>query len=435
MTVNEIVFNDLPFSPKANEVFYIENGYDEAANNFIRLNYAGVKAMFAGMGMDFCYLPYLMRRRDIEARMRYYAPYLSPGPLTAEVGSNVLVPYVADEETRRGLKPSLVFGGRMGGDGEARFGRLELGDVDLTGTDAIEVLKQATEERLKAMWRDEACFAEMTNFSKTWEEAEDDNSDGTMERASATAPFYDVCDEERDGEAYFELDAAGAGKGMWDRLFRRGGRGGVGCSQNLKGDDGIDTTEGGLADGQSLVETERVLQELRQAVRKLRLEGVSLVAIHEFIDKQEPLSRLKITPDYRIFLPDYNNMEIEMGALPKAVYLLYLRHPEGIVCKHLQDHYSELLDIYSRLRPYTDEARRCLTITKVVNPLGNALNENIARIRKAFVEKFDEHLASNYIVTGERGERYAIRLDRTLVEGEGWGERFVLSGLKSPGGA
>ena len=126
---------------------------------------------------------------------------------------------------------------------------------------------------------------------------------------------------------------------------------------------------------------------------------------------------MTITPDHRIFLPDYNNMEIEMGALPKAVYFLYLRHPEGIICKHMQDYYNELLDIYTHLRPNTDKARLILTITKVVNPLGNALNENIARVRKAFVEKFDEHLANNYIITGERGERYAIPLDRALVEG------------------
>ena len=54
----------------------------------------------------------------------------------------------------------------------------------------------------------------------------------------------------------------------------------------------------------------------------------------------------------------------------------------------------------------------------MVNPLGNALNENIARIRKAFVEKFDEHLANNYIVSGERGLEYSIPLDRNLITWE-----------------
>lgn len=84
----------------------------------------------------------------------------------------------------------------------------------------------------------------------------------------------------------------------------------------------------------------------------------------------------------------------------------------------MQDHYTELLNIYRQLRPNTDEARLNLTITKVVNPLGNALNENFARIRKAFVEKFDEHLARNYIITGERSSTYSIPLDRNLITWE-----------------
>ena len=205
---------------------------------------------------------------------------------------------------------------------------------------------------------------------------------------------------------------------MWGRILRH---------FNLNEDKSIEVsdndavtekTEEELAEEKSLIETANVLRELRMTVQKLRLEGVSLMAIHEFIDKQEPLSRMVITPDYRIFLPDYNDMEIEMGALPKAIYFLYLRYPEGIVYKHMQDYYNELLNIYRQLRPNTDEARLNLTITKVVNPLGNALNENIARIRKAFVEKFDEHLANNYIITGERGSQYSILLDRELITWE-----------------
>ena len=177
-------------------------------------------------------------------------------------------------------------------------------------------------------------------------------------------------------------------------------------------------TQEALEEERSLKDTADILRDLRMTVQRLRLEGVSLMAIHEFIDKQEPLSRMIITPDYRIFLPDYNNMEIEMGALPKAIYFLYLRYPKGIIYKHMPDYYNELLGIYKQLRPNTDEARLNLTVTKVVNPLGNALNENLARIRKAFVEKFDEHLANNYIILGERGAAYSISLDRDLITWE-----------------
>ena len=205
---------------------------------------------------------------------------------------------------------------------------------------------------------------------------------------------------------------------MLSRLFNRFGmKASLSCEES-DDDEAPQKTPEEIEDEQSLIETAKVLRDLRMTVQKLRLEGVSLMAIHEYIDKQEPLSRMTITSDYRIFLPDYNNMEIEMGALPKAIYFLYLRYPEGIIYKHMPDYYNELLNIYKQLRPNTDEARLNLTITKVVNPLGNALNENIARIRKAFVEKFDEHLANNYIITGERGLQYSIPLDRDLITWE-----------------
>lgn len=161
--------------------------------------------------------------------------------------------------------------------------------------------------------------------------------------------------------------------------------------------------------------TRMLLWELENVVNRLRLSSISLAAIHEFIDSHQALSRLLITDDYRLFLPDYNNMEIEMTALPKALFFLFLRYPEGIVLKELQNHYTELLNIYRQLRPNVDEAKRALTVTKLVNPLSNAANENIARIRKAFVEKFDEHLSKHYIVTGTPGGAYAIPLDRNLI--------------------
>ena len=111
MAVNELLFKDLPFRPDCNQVFYIENGYDTDANDFIRSNYVELKSMFAQNGMDFYYLPYLLREHDIEAKVRYYAPYLSQKILVTEVRSNAFVPYIADDDTRENLKPSLVFGG------------------------------------------------------------------------------------------------------------------------------------------------------------------------------------------------------------------------------------------------------------------------------------------------------------------------------------
>ena len=416
MAVNEILFKELPFRPDHNQVFYIENGYDSDVNDFIRSRYFDLKSMFAHIGMDFYYLPYLLREHDIEAKVRYYAPYLSPKLLVTKVQSNAFVQFISDTDTKNNLKPSFIFeGSQEGYCGDTKFLQIQLSDFDFTKPDALEGLIRFIAERRETyyweMMRNEARHYESAVCYDMRQMDESDSCEMSMPSPSA-APSFGI-EEERSSRR--KPKASKSNAGILGRILRRFG---LDEDKNLEASDDYqapEKTEEELAEEQSLIETAKVLRELRMTVQKLRLEGVSLMAIHEFIDKQEPLSRMVITPDYRIFLPDYNDMEIEMGALPKAIYFLYLRYPEGIIYKHMQDYYNELLNIYRQLRPNTDEARLNLTITKVVNPLGNALNENIARIRKAFVEKFDEHLANNYIITGERGSQYSIPLDRDLI--------------------
>ena len=133
---------------------------------------------------------------------------------------------------------------------------------------------------------------------------------------------------------------------------------------------------------------------------------------------QQPakLSRLVVTSDCRILLPDYKNTEIEMTPLAKAVYLLFLNHPEGIVFKYLPDYYYELLGIYVRIRKINNIHRAKRSIEDITDPTSNSINVNCARIRAAFVGKFDERLAQNYIIQGERGEAKRILLPQALIE-------------------
>ena len=419
MAVNEILFKELPFRPVLNQVFYIEKDYDTDANDFIRSNYFDLKSKFAHIGMDFYYLPYLLREHDVEAKVRYYAPYLSPKHLFSEVRSNAFVPYISDANTRKNLKPSLIFEAIEDGyGGQDRFLHVQLSDIDLTKSESIEDLIRLVEETREAffyeMLRSQAqtmqCSSACLDIDK------DSNAyRGPMYYPSESPSAFEGKRSKGERGAKRKSTKSSSHTGMLGRILRRFSKDEDAFLETSDDYEVQEKAEEEKAEEQSLIETEKVLCELGTTVQKLRLAGVSLMAIHEFIDKQEPLSRMVITPDYRIFLPDYNDMEIEMGALPKAIYFLYLRYPEGIIYKHMQDYYNELLNIYKQLRPNTDEARLNLTITKVVNPLGNALNENIARIRKAFVEKFDEHLANNYIITGERGSHYSIPLDRELI--------------------
>lgn len=156
--------------------------------------------------------------------------------------------------------------------------------------------------------------------------------------------------------------------------------------------------------------------EIQQRIIELRKRGVQLHLLNELVEEQPTLSRLVITKDFRIFLPDYNNMEITMSPLPKAVYLLFLKHPEGISFKQLRDYYTELLDIYKQISNRVIESNIENSIRDLTDPTKNSINEKCARIREAFLKQFDSAYAQHYYITGKHSEPKKITLPRELVE-------------------
>lgn len=163
-------------------------------------------------------------------------------------------------------------------------------------------------------------------------------------------------------------------------------------------------------------ETQKLIEEFRQRVAILHQRGISEHLLQQMIATPQVVSRMIITRDYRIILPDYNNMEIEMTPLVKAVYLLFLRHSEGIAFKQLIDYRNELKMIYQQIKGETLNNKMKQSIEDITDPTKNSINEKCARIREAFVTRFDERLAVNYIVSGNRGESKRIPLNRDFVE-------------------
>ena len=158
-----------------------------------------------------------------------------------------------------------------------------------------------------------------------------------------------------------------------------------------------------------------LMEEVRERINKLRQRGIAEYLLEQLIHPDNRLSRLVITKDWRILLPDYNNMEIKMEPLVKAVYLLFLRHPEGIAFKQLPDYREELTRIYNQLKPSGLTDRAIQSIEDVTNPMLNSINEKSARIRAAFVGQFDDYMAKSYYVDGHRGEAKKIVLPRNMV--------------------
>jgi len=161
---------------------------------------------------------------------------------------------------------------------------------------------------------------------------------------------------------------------------------------------------------------EEVAQEVKRLVGLLQADGrqdlllkaigVPLLEELRIEAAKGRLSRLVITEDYRFILEDYHK-EVELQPVHKAVYLLFLAHPEGIEFKRLADYRQELTRYYMATAKLMDKEKIIEGVDHLVNPLDNAINEKCSRIKKVFLELMDEYTASYYIISSHTQKHIA----------------------------
>ena len=164
---------------------------------------------------------------------------------------------------------------------------------------------------------------------------------------------------------------------------------------------------------------DNIKREIKRLVMMLREKGVSEKEIRELFEvEQRPLSRLLVTKDYRLLVGD-DRLEVKMRPICKAVYLLFLNHPEGIRFKDLPDYREELGKTYRSMKLSTQAKKKVeRSIIDVTDPISHSINEKCARIKEAFLKVMDAETATHYYIDGERGEVKSIGLNRELVTWE-----------------
>lgn len=155
-----------------------------------------------------------------------------------------------------------------------------------------------------------------------------------------------------------------------------------------------------------------ILAEIERLQRKY---GITIEELEAVIAFRVKLSRLRITEKKAIVLEDFDHKEVKMDTLTKAVFLLYLKHPEGIRYKELSDYQQELEEIYSSItgREDLDSIRK--SVSDLCDPLNNSINEKVSKVKKAFKDVVNEHTARFYYIDGKKGTAKRIALDRSLV--------------------
>lgn len=117
-----IGFKNLPFVPDHRQVIYIENLYDQTINEVIVKNIDMISRRFESRGFEFVYIPFLGSDSNLEARVRYYAPYLTADIAYEQLPqSSLLLSCMARPENRQEISPSLIIYSHEDENGEKVF--------------------------------------------------------------------------------------------------------------------------------------------------------------------------------------------------------------------------------------------------------------------------------------------------------------------------
>jgi len=131
--------------------------------------------------------------------------------------------------------------------------------------------------------------------------------------------------------------------------------------------------------------------------------------------------RLIVSKDLSIHLeddPGTCRRELKLRPMLRCLFLLFLRHPEGIAFKSLPDYKTELLEIYLRISGRGDMNSINASIDRLVNSCDNYINVNRSMIASSLKPYFEESLLHMYTINGKAGERMTIELDRAYVRWE-----------------
>jgi len=334
-------------------IIYFERKYNAELNHFFKSNFRQLVEISKSENIDFCYLPLLLQDEEYQSVVSYNHPYLKTKVKDIEIQR--IYDFLISKQA-----------------GEMPENGLLLLSETIDDRRTITIMS-GTDNYLIDLFR--KAVAHFAN------EIQHNNYSGIKHFKSDS----DVASEPENEYNQYSADEP----------------------KISKADDHFESDAFILAD------------EIRERIQKLKEYGsLSLISdiIEEINNATHKLSSICITSDYRIILNDYGMREVEMSPLPKSVFLLFLRYPEGILFKELIDYYDELLTIYRNITKYDDIERAQESIRALTDPLNGSINEKCSRIRTAFLEVITDKLARNYYITGRRGEPKKIKLDRKLVE-------------------
>ena len=155
-----------------------------------------------------------------------------------------------------------------------------------------------------------------------------------------------------------------------------------------------------------------------------RMEAAELLALMEKVQERLKAMRGSLSPDlvelyidrrYTIRTGTPDGPVLPLRPLVKALFILFLRHPEGILLKQRDQYRQELEEIYAAICPNTAVEDVRARVGRLVNLQDNSFSEKASVLNARLEELLPAGTAEDYKIQGYNGYPRRVPLNPLLV--------------------
>ena len=164
------------------------------------------------------------------------------------------------------------------------------------------------------------------------------------------------------------------------------------------------------------MEAEELLALMAKVQERLKEIGVSVDSSGTMLESAaaEPVE-LYIDRQYTIRMGAPDGSVMPLRPLVKALFILFLRHPEGILLKQRDRYRQELEEIYSVISPATALEDVKARVGRLVNLQDNSFSEKASVLNARLEALLPAGTAEDYKIQGYNGHPRRIALNPLLV--------------------
>ena len=161
------------------------------------------------------------------------------------------------------------------------------------------------------------------------------------------------------------------------------------------------------------MEAAELLSLLEKVQERLRALGAE-----KEIEEAKPV-KLYIDKNFTVYLDGRGGQVLPLRPMVRALFVLFLRHPEGILLKQRDLYRQELEEIYSVICPNLSGEVVRSRIGRLVDLQDNSFSEKASVLNASLDELLPRGMAGSYKIQGLNGHPRRIPLSPLMVEWEG----------------